>query len=165
MSNQLDPSIQLSAIPPELVQNKPHSAAGRILFALIGGTAVWAIYFTFVYSLTSLSCFWSWFDLSVNGSGPALKITQAIATVIALALTGYFSFVAFQEWRDTRDKLQTSEAHIVAHQINAVSGEEAETITARNPMLAFVTLLLNMLYMLIIVVSFVPIFVLPACFR
>src|SRR4051812_2711765 len=98
MSDQLDHPLEAPPPPPQM-HLKPRSAAGRITLALIGGTAVWGFYFMFVYSLTSLTCIWSWFDLSVGGSGAGLKVTQTIATVIALGLLAYIIFVAYQEWR------------------------------------------------------------------
>jgi threonine/homoserine/homoserine lactone efflux protein len=150
MSSQLNQSLELSHETPPPAHLKPPSSTGRITLALIGGTVVWGLYFMFVYSLTSLTCVWSWFGLSVGNSGSGLKVTQAIATVIALGLLAFLAFVAFREWRSAGGEEQK---------------EEAETIAARNPMLAFVTMLVNVLYILIIAVSFVPIFILPVCFR
>jgi threonine/homoserine/homoserine lactone efflux protein len=86
----------------------------------------------------------------VGSSGSGLKVTQVIATVLALGLLAFLAFVAFREWHSAGGEEQK---------------EEAETIAARNPMLAFVTMLVNVLYILIIAVSFVPIFILPVCFR
>jgi hypothetical protein len=128
------------------IRRKLQEPVSRIVLYMIGGTLVWAFYVMLVYPLTSLTCHWNWFGAPVDGSG--LKITQTLATVIAIGLVAVFGFASFKEWQRTR----TQE-----------SSEEGETKAAVVPMLAFVTLLLNGLYLLIIVVSLAPIFVLPVC--
>src|SRR6478672_1295452 len=99
MSDTPNQAIELPPNTPTHAPFPPDPSARRITLALVGGTIIWGLYFMIVYSLTSLTCVWSWFDLSVGGSGGGLKVAQIIATVIALALLGYITFVCFQEWR------------------------------------------------------------------
>jgi hypothetical protein len=134
---------RMAEMPPPL-----RHGSTRVMTSFIGGTAVWVIYFMFVYALTSLTCYWGWFMTATGEYGPGLKTIQVVATVIAVALNALLAFLAYGDWQHTR----TEQDHA-----------GSETIAARTPMLAFVALLLNALYILIILVSLVPIFVLPAC--
>jgi len=148
----------MNGLPPQSIEPEPvtssdfktTSSSTRIFASLLGGTLVWALYFMGVYALNSLACVWNWFPEPSGGAGPGLKVFQLSATIIALGLIALCAFVAFREWRDGRAKNEH---------------EEDEGIAARNPMLAFVTLLLNALYLLIILVWFMPVMVLPVCFR
>jgi hypothetical protein len=128
------------------IQHKLQAPITRIMLYMIGGTLVWSLYLMIVYPLTSLTCHWGWFGAPVEGSG--LKIIQTLTTLLALALVAVFAFAAFNEWRRTRTE---------------ANGEIGQTKAAVIPLLAFVTLLLNGLYLLIIVVSLLPIAMLPVC--
>jgi hypothetical protein len=148
MEKQLGGELEVPENPLAKMSHKLQTPHARILLCFIGGTFVWATYLLFVYSLTSLTCYWGWFMAPEGYFGLGLKITQIVATVIALGIIAYFGFVAFKEWM---------RAGIEGN------SEIGETQQARNPMLAFVTMLLNSLYSLIIVVSLLPIFMLPTC--
>ncbi|MCC6455637.1 MAG: hypothetical protein IT328_11875 [Caldilineaceae bacterium] len=128
------------------MRHKLQTPVARIMLYMIGGTFVWSLYLMIVYPLASLTCQWGWFGASAAGSG--LKIIQTITTLLALALVAAFAFAAFNEWRRTRTD---------------TNGETGQTKAAVIPLLAFVTLLLNGLYLLIIVVSLLPIAMLPVC--
>ena len=137
------------AMPDQLLKriwHKIQSTAGaRIRLYFIAGTAIWALYLMTVYPLTSLTCHWGWFGATNN---VGLKIIQTIVTLIAAGLVAGCGYLAFTEWR--RD-------------YRADNRETDETLAARNLLLAFVTTTLNSLYLLIILVSLAPIFVLPVC--
>jgi hypothetical protein len=139
-----------SSEPVVKIDFKPNPSTVRIFLSFLGGTAIWAIAFMIVYGLNSLACVWNWFALPSGGTGPGLKVAQISISVIALALLAYCVYVAFREWRGERTQREN---------------EEDESITARNSMLAFVSLLVNTLYFLITAVFLIPIFVLPVCFR
>jgi hypothetical protein len=130
----------------ELLWRKVKSPRSRIGLSFIGGTLVAALYLMIVYPLTSLACQWGWFAAPLDNLG--LKIIQLISTVIAIALVAGCGALAFCEWQ----RAQTEGNH-----------EAGETHAARNPLLAFVTMNLNGLYLLIMLVSLAPIFVLPGC--
>jgi hypothetical protein len=128
------------------IRHKLQTPVARIMLYMIAGTFVWSLYLMIVYPLASLTCHWGWFGAPVEGSG--LKMIQTLTTVLALALVAVFTFAAFNEWRRTRTE---------------ANGETGQTKAAVIPLLAFVTLLLNGLYLLIIVVSLLPIAMLPVC--
>jgi hypothetical protein len=128
------------------LRHKLQSPTVRIWACLFGGTLVWALHLMTIYPLTSLTCRWGWFAAPAEGTG--LKLIQTLTTLVALGLSALFGFVAYKVWQHAR---------------TAGSHEAGETLAARIPMLAFVTLLLNSLYLLIILVMLAPIFVLSAC--
>lgn len=122
---------------------KPHL---RIWLALVGGTVVWALALMTVYPLTSLACHWGWLGAPDRASG--LKVIQTLVTLVAAGLVSGAGYVAYQEWQG--DPTPGGQ-------------EDSERKAAYIPMLAFVTLLLNGLYLLIMLVSLAPILVLNVC--
>jgi hypothetical protein len=146
MNDELRHKLEIPDNISGRIREKLQNSFGRLLLSFVGGTFVWALWLTFVYGVNSLTCEWAWFAESPERTG--LKIAQVVATLIAAASILYFGFVANREWRHLRAEGRS---------------EESESIAARDTMLGFVTLLVNLLYLLIILVSFVPIFVLPAC--
>jgi hypothetical protein len=114
---------------------------------LLLGTLVWFLHLNLVYPLTSLACRWGWFPFSV-GSLSGLQVVQVGITVIAAALIVGMMFVAGRNWRvfqTTRDV--------------SLGGTEAD----RHPLMPFVTMLLNGVYLLFVLTSLVPVLALPAC--
>lgn len=113
---------------------------------LIAGTAVSGIQLLGVYGINSLSCQWHWFDASDDAI--PLKTIQTVVTLAAMLLVAWWSFRLYTDWRATR------------------SGEESklvEALAARNSFLAFITLLLLVLYLLIMGIMLPTIWTLPAC--
>jgi hypothetical protein len=150
MFERIRQKLELPHTPLAKMHLEMQSASSRILLCFIGGTFTWVLYFMFVYALTSLTCYWGWFANPEGGFGAGLKGTQVIATVIAIGFTTYFGWLTYRELR-----------------IAGAGGYDVadETTAARDQMLAFVTLLVNALYLLIIAVSLVPILMLPSCMR
>lgn len=120
----------------------------RVFLSMLGGTLSGGIYLMIVYPLVSLSCKWGWFGAPAADGG--IKIVQVVATMLAAALMAAFAFVAFRTWRHAQAEGESA---------------ESETEQALIPMLAFVSLLLNSLYFVIVLVSLVPVAALPACFQ
>jgi small-conductance mechanosensitive channel len=123
-----------------------HDANFRLWTCLLVGSAVWAVHLMVVYPLASLTCRWGWFG--TTEADAQLRIVQTVATLVAAGLIAWFGYVAFQTWLQSRHAGHT---------------ELSEAETARITMQAFVTLLLNALYFLIILIMLAPIFVLPLC--
>lgn len=124
----------------------------RLGFSLIGGTAVWALYFSSVNALNSLACRWGWLGAPEN---PApLKGVELAAAVLALALLAGSAYNVYTLWRQTRGQAGADAG---------APGLLEQTILARTPFQAFVTLLLNVIYLLIILITLAPIVALPAC--
>lgn len=117
----------------------------RIWGSLIGGSLIWALHLMTVYPLTSLTCRWGWFE--TPSSAPGLRLAQVLATLAAAGLVATLGWVAFGEWR------RENESH----------DELSQAAAARRPALAFVALLINTLYLLIILIMLAPILLLPVC--
>jgi hypothetical protein len=135
---------------PELIvarfRHKVQTPDGRIGLCLSGGTLVWVLYLMSAYPVASLACEAGWLAQLADGAG--LKIIETILTVIAAGLVAGAAYLVFIVWQRAR----TADNH-----------EISEAPTARIPMLALVTLLLNCLFLLIILISLAPIVTLPAC--
>jgi hypothetical protein len=99
-----------------------------------------------VYPLNSLTCRWNWFAPQTAGDG--LKVIQFFATVIAAGLVVAFGMVTFNIWQHTQSN---------------GNDEVGKTKAAPILLLAFVSTLLNSLYLLIIILSLAPIVGLPGC--
>jgi hypothetical protein len=119
----------------------------RIRLCFAGGSVVWVLFLTLVYALTSVACYANWFG-AAQGSGTGLKVVQALTTVLAALLVAGFGFLALGDWR--------------AKQAPNRDGP-LESRISRIPFAAYVTALTNALYLLIIVVSLVPILALRPC--
>ena len=118
----------------------------RLLLAFVGGIFAWMVHLTFVYGLTSLTCEWGWFASTPNRTG--LQVSQLIATLVTVAVLLYLTYIPLRELR---------------HQQSKGHNEKSQAIAGRDSLLAFVTLSINALFLLIVVVSVVPIVMLPPC--
>lgn len=130
----------------------------RLGFSLVGGTAVWVLYFSAVNALNSLACRWGWLGAPADSSG--LKLVQLTATVLALALITLAGLNAYTIWRATR-RQASADAGEPGNPLQP--GQLEQTVAARTPFLAFVILLLNVLYLLIILITLAPIAMLATC--
>lgn len=130
----------------------------RLTLSLIGGTLVWALYFSGLHALNSLACHWSWFGIADDGTG--LKLFQIVATVVAAVLIVALGYNAYDLWRSTR-RVASSDSGTPGNPIEP--GDLEQTVAAYTPFVAFVLMLLNALYLLIILVSLAPIVTLATC--
>jgi hypothetical protein len=117
----------------------------RLWSLLVGTTLVWLLFFTTGYGLASLNCRWGWFP---PGGASGVKSLQILGAVLAAALVIGSGSVAWYDWQRPRQ---------------AGNGEMGEEMAERVSMLAFVILMLNALYLLIILATLAPILTLPAC--
>lgn len=130
----------------------------RLVLSLVGGTAVWGLYFSGLHALNSLACRFGWFG--VPGEGGGLKLIQIVVTILALALIAAAGYNVFTLWRATR-RSASDDSSVPGHPIEP--GGLEQTVAAYTPFAAFVLLLLNSIYFLIILVSLAPIATLAAC--
>jgi hypothetical protein len=130
----------------------------RLVLSLVGGTAVWGLYFSSLHALNSLACRFGWFGVPAESGG--LKLIQVAVTVLALALITAAGYNAYNLWRTTR-RSASDDASVPGHPIEP--GNLEQTVAAYTPFAAFVLLLLNAIYFLIILVSLAPIATLTPC--
>jgi hypothetical protein len=115
--------------------------------SMAGGTATWALHLGVVYALTSLACERGWLERPILGL-PGLQFVHLVTTLVAAVMVIGFGLLAWRVWQG--DLPQESRL------IEATEGE-------RPRFMAMLAFLLNALYLLAIVISFVPILVVPAC--
>src|SRR3712207_1412418 len=119
--------------------------------SLFWGTVVWFLYFNIVYGLASLSCVWGRLSARIGGIS-TLQVVETIITVIALALMLFLIYVPWRDWQRFQSERPKNNAQMLE-----------ETETDRRPLVAFIAMLLNGFYLLIIVTAFVPIWALKPC--
>lgn len=120
-----------------------------IWLSLLLGFVVWFLYFNLVYPLTSLTCRWGWFQFNILGM-PGLRFIQLVLTVITLLLIGSFIYLPWHNW------------------LRAEAGSDKEDRlhqTSKDPrsLMALVSMLLNSLFGLFVIATFIPIFALNPC--
>ena len=119
--------------------------------SLFAGILIWFLHLNLLYGLSSLSCKWGWFsapNLRISG----LQMTETAITMIAIALMVVMIYRPWREWRKFQTKKQTDNPHLLQ-----------DTEKHRRPLLAFVVMLMNSLFLLFLIASFVPIYALNAC--
>ena len=142
----------------ERLRNRLRDPDVRLGLSLIGGTAVWALNFSGLHALNSLSCRWGWFGVPAESGG--LKTVQIAVTAVSALLMAASIFNCWNLWRSTRQKA-SADAGEPGQVIQP--GLLEQTVAARVPFLAFVTMLLNVLYLIIILISLGPISTLQVC--
>ncbi len=114
----------------------------QLWFSLGAGVALWGLHLMIVYPITSLTCEWGWFPFSV-GVLSGLQFVQIVVTVIAAAATllaGYFALQNLQRLGN---------------------GEVPDA--NRHRFMAYLGITLNILFFMLIVVTLIPIALLPPC--
>lgn len=130
----------------------------RLGFSLIGGTVIWAIYFSSVHALNSLACRWIWLSALAGGSG--LKLVQMLAAVLALVLIATFSYNAHHIWRNKHRK---TNADTSQPRTPMPPGQLEQRVAAPIPFEAPVILLLNIFYLVTILITWAPIVMRATC--
>src|SRR5215208_6624894 len=109
--------------------------------SLLFGSLIWFLHLNLVYPLTSLTCKWNWFTSGIAGLS-GLQTVQIFITIIAAALLLITIYQPYRSWREYR----TDTEHILT-----------QTEQHRIPLMAFVTMLSNSIFLLFVVASLVPI--------
>jgi hypothetical protein len=135
-------------VPPS---EHAHALERRTWQSLLFGTVVWFAHLNLVYGLNSVSCKWSWFSFNIAGI-PGLQFVQALLTLVAAALLGVMIYLPWREWRAYQSEAPRDNPNLLQ-----------DTEKDRRPLVAFITMLLNSLYLLFMLANLVTIFALQAC--
>jgi threonine/homoserine/homoserine lactone efflux protein len=119
--------------------------------SLFWGTVIWFLHQNIVYGLSSLSCTWGRLSARIGGVS-TLQVVETIITIIALLLMSYLIFLPWRHWRSYQSARPQDNPQMLE-----------ETEKDRRPLVAFITMLLNTLYLLFILAAFVPIWTLKPC--
>jgi hypothetical protein len=140
------------------MSNEKEQKTGRGMrgawWSLAGGTATWAVHLAAVYALTSLACERGLLMGQVAGL-PALHLAVTVITAAAAAAIGICLWGAHGAWRH---------AH---RQQDAPAGSGAGVLAVAEhdgwALLALLALLLNTLFLVAVLVTLLPAFVVPPC--
>lgn len=127
-------------------QTQTQGTARTVWWSLVGGIVVWSLHLMIVYPLTSLACERGLFTGTVAGI-LELNLIQIITTVIAALIVAGLGLLALRAWRRTQ---------VPAGGVQTAKG-------GSHHLIAFVAMLLNGMFLISILLAFVPIVVLQAC--
>src|SRR5258708_6040463 len=120
-------------------------------WSLFLGILIWFLHLSVNNALISLTCEWNWLSFTIAGI-PALKLVEAVITVVALLLLARLIIVPWRNWRRFQTEKPADNPRLLQ-----------DTEKDRRPLVAFVALLLNSLFFLFVVASFVPMLALNPC--
>ncbi|HZQ09312.1 MAG TPA: hypothetical protein VFD70_22230 [Anaerolineae bacterium] len=120
-------------------------------WSLFLGMTIWFLHLNTLNALTSVSCRWGWFDLTIAGIS-GLKIVELIITLIAIVLMLVVIYVPARNWLRFQSDKPTDNPRMLQ-----------ETEQDRRPLLAFIAMLLNSLFLIYVIAFFVPMLALNAC--
>jgi hypothetical protein len=119
----------------------------QIFMSMVGGVLIWFLHLNVVYGLTSLACKWGWFPFKLAGLS-GLAIVQLGITLIAAALILITVYLPWRKWR----QYQLDKERLFQH-----------TEGDRRPLIAFVSMGLNLFFLLFIIAAFIVIVSFNAC--
>ena len=119
----------------------------QTLLSLIAGAVIWFLHLNIVYPLTSVACKWEWFPFNEAGM-TSMRTIQLVITFVAAVLIFITIYLPWHQWRG----FQTDRQHMLS-----------QTEKDRRPLLAFITMAMNMFLLAFVVTSVVPILVLSPC--
>jgi hypothetical protein len=119
--------------------------------SLFWGTVIWFLHLNIVYGLASLSCTWGRLSARIAG----VSMLQFVETLITIFAMGLMLVLIVLPWRDWQ-RFQTERPRDNPQMLE-------DTEKDRRPLIAFVTMLMNSLFLLFIIAAFVPIWALKPC--
>ncbi len=119
--------------------------------SLLAGAVIWFLHLNLAYGLASLTCKWGWFSFTLAGL-PGLLVVETLITLVALPLMLVAIYLPFRDWRRFQTEKPSDNPHLLH-----------DTEKDRRPMVAFITMLLNSLFLLFVIATLVPIFTLNPC--
>jgi hypothetical protein len=119
--------------------------------ALFFGVIVWFLHLNVVYGLPSLACRWGWFSFTVAGLS-GVQFVELLLTILAGVLLVGCIYLSWRDWR----RFQTVKPPQNPRMLR-------ETEHDRRPLIAFVTMLLNALFLLYVLGFILPILTLNPC--
>lgn len=120
-------------------------------FGLLGGPIIYSVHFLTVYLLAEAACMADLLRYRLLGL-EAISFWVVVLTLVAAALTGYGTWLAYHTWRATRDP--------VGHVVEQGGGQEQRSY---QPFMAFIGLWLSGLFTVIILLTGLPALFLVLC--
>ncbi len=123
----------------------------QTLLSLFLGPLLWFLQFNALNILTSVSCEWGWFPFKILGL-PGLRFVELIITLVALLLMLYIVYLPGRIWGLFQSKEPAHNPHLLR-----------DTEEGNWPLLASIAMLMNVIFSIIFLGSFVLLFFLKAC--
>jgi uncharacterized membrane protein len=134
-----------------LKNESPKAIERQTRWSLILGIVIWFLYLNTLNALTSVSCKWGWFSYNIAGM-PGLQFIEALISLVVILLLLGMIFLSWRNWRSYQSKKPADNPQLFQ-----------DTEEDRRPLMAFVTMLLNVFFFLFAIATFVPMMTLKAC--
>lgn len=119
--------------------------------SLLLGMLIWFLDLTVLNALNSVACEWHWLT-NMIGWMDVLQFLEIAVSIVALALIGYLTFVAWRSWRSVQRKQPAQDEHTFEH-----------TEQDRGALLSFLAMGLNSFLFLFVIATLVLMFSFTAC--
>jgi hypothetical protein len=127
----------------EIAQSNPSHSNRSLWFGLVGGPIVYSLHFLAVYLLAETACQADLLRYRILGL-EAISFWVVVLTIVAAAITGYSTFLAYGNWRRGR-------------------GRDRNGASGYRPFMAFVGLWLSGLFTVTILLTGLPALFLVLC--
>ena len=147
------------------VDSYPHRAPREKIYLgvlLLSGPVIWSVYFLAGYSLVEASCSSSFLAGEIGGL-PTVSIVVTVLTLLALGLSAFAGWRAYQHWRSW--KTPDEDLFLGDPPFAAFEGKPDETFDLRESQ-AFMmlsALILSALFSLTILITGIPVLLLDPC--
>jgi len=118
--------------------------------SLLAGVVIWFLHLNTINALTSLTCEWGWFPFTIAGIA-GLRFIHIVVSLIAALGIAAIIVLSWRGWRNWQ-AAQADAQHTLV-----------QTGADRHPLMAFVTMLLNGLFLVYVLASLVMVLVLNPC--
>jgi hypothetical protein len=112
-------------------------------FAFVGGALIWFFQFAIFYALAEIRCNSTALNFTVAGL-PGIHFVSLLVGVVAVALVLYATVFSFRQRRESRQGPQKTDE--------------------RRVFMARAGLYMNLIYLLTIIGTIIPVFFLPPCY-
>jgi hypothetical protein len=119
--------------------------------SLFLGIGIWFLHQNVLNAFTSLACTWNWFPFKIAGL-PGLQFIELIISLAALAAMAYIIYLPWRNWNRFQTKTPPQNPQMLE-----------QTEEDRRPLMAFVTMLLNVFFLVFIVATIVPMLTVHGC--
>ncbi len=119
--------------------------------ALFLGMLVWFLHLIILDALTSVACEWHWLTNQIAGIDELQFVEMGIG-LISLVIIAYLIYQGWRNWRSLQSRPPMQNPRMLE-----------DTMQDRGAFLAFVSMMLNVFFLLFILATFVPMFSFVAC--
>jgi len=112
---------------------------------------VWFLHLNLFYGLASITCVWGWFSFTIAGIS-GLAVVEASLTLVTFLLMLVMIYLPWRYWRSFQTARPAGNPGLLH-----------DTEKDRRPLTAAMAMLLNSLFGLFVLGTFVPLVALKAC--